>query len=215
MKYKLAIFDLDGTILNTLDDLADSLNHVLHSHSLPTHSLEEVRAMVGNGIANLIARAVPVETPTDLKELIYKDFMKYYSLHCADKTRPYEGILQLIKDLKELECKTAVVSNKANSAVKILCDKYFPGLFDFTVGEQPEISKKPAPDMVNLVISNLDVRPDDAVYIGDSEVDIKTASNSNMDGIIVSWGFRNVSFLQEKGAKTIAYTPADILELIK
>ena len=141
-------------------------------------------------------------------------FMKHYEVHCADFTRPYNGVKDLIKNLRNRGYKTAVVSNKADAAVQDLCIQYFPGLFDLAIGERPEIAKKPAADMVNLALEQLQVSKENAVYIGDSDVDVATARNSNLDMIAVDWGFRTRKFLMEQGAETIVSNPEEILELV-
>lgn len=215
MKYKLAIFDMDGTILDTLKDIEISLNHALSLHGHPTHSIDEVRTFVGNGMWNLITVASPLGLDKDDLKKIYVDFMNHYSIHCSDNTRPYDGIIDTIKAVRKMGIRTAVVSNKTDSAVQNLCIHHFDGLFDVAVGERTDIQKKPAPDMVNLVLDNLDYNCKEAVYIGDSEVDLATAANSNMDCIAVCWGFRSKELLKEKGATTIIDTPSEILELLK
>ena len=213
MKYTLAVFDLDGTILDTLDDLADSLNHVLALHGYPQKTREEVRAMVGNGIRRLIERALP--QGEDLAaESVYQEFLSYYQKHCADRTRPYEGIVRLLGTLRAAGCMTAVVSNKADVAVQELCRRYFDGLFDLAMGARDDIPKKPAPDTVYSVLEKLGVPREKAVYIGDSEVDIATAANAGMDSIIVTWGFREKVFLRERGANILADEPSQLEALI-
>jgi len=215
MKYKLAIFDMDGTILDTLEDLQTSLNYALALHGYPTHSLDEVRSFVGNGLWNLICTASPVGlSDVELKN-IFADFTEHYTVHCADKTKPYDGIIETIKAVRDLGIRTAVVSNKADYAVQDLCVQYFDGLFDAAAGERPDMQKKPAPDLVNLVLNKLGYDRKEAVYIGDSEVDLATAANSKMDCIAVTWGFRSQELLKEKGASTIVDTPDEILGLLK
>lgn len=214
MNYQLAIFDMDGTILNSLNDLADTLNYALSNCGYPKRSLEEVRSFVGNGIRKLIERGVPEGTGTSDIERVHEVFAAYYKEHCFDKTRPYNGILPLLTTLKEKGIKTAVVSNKADFAVQILCEKYFKGLFDIAVGEQPGIQKKPAPDSVNMVLNQLGIKKEDSVYIGDSDVDIETARNSFMDCISVDWGFRDVDFLLKNGAQRIVSSPEELLSLL-
>lgn len=214
MKYELIIFDMDGTILNTLDDLKNSLNHALALSDMPVKELEDVRKIVGNGIRKMIECATPKGTDAAQEDKIYEDFMEHYQVHCADLTRPYEGIVALLQILKEKNYKTAVVSNKADDAVQDLCNQYFKDLFDCAVGEQAEIAKKPAPDMANMVLKTLDIPREKAVYIGDSEVDIATAKNSGLDAIIVEWGFRDKDFLKEHGADIIVSSPQEILSLV-
>jgi phosphoglycolate phosphatase len=214
MKYQLAIFDMDGTILDTLQDLTDSTNVTLLKHGFPTRTIDEVRSFVGNGIHRLIELAVPEGSTGDVVEAVYSDFLPYYQAHCADKTCPYEGIPALIRRLRDAGCKTAVVSNKAHSAVLELCEQYFDGLFDCAVGEQAGMNKKPAPDSVFAVLNALDFQVADAVYIGDSDVDLATARNAGMDCISVTWGFREKAFLQSLGANTFAEKPEDVDALI-
>lgn len=216
MKYKLAIFDMDGTILNTLEDLTDSVNHILTIHDYPIRTINEVKSFLGNGILRLIQLAVPenANISTETLNSLYNEFIEYYKIHNQDKTTAYDGVKELIIQLKFVGYKTAVVSNKADVAVKQLCIKYFDGLFDYSVGERTEIPKKPAPDSVVEVLNKLQVANTDAVYIGDSEVDIATAKNSKMDSIIVSWGFREKDFLYSMGAATIVDSPDEIRKLL-
>ena len=152
MKYKLAIFDLDGTILDTLEDLTDSTNHILSSNGYPTHSIDEVRSYVGNGIYMLIKRAAPNDTEEKEIQRLFEQFVSYYKDHCAIKTKAYEGIKELLVALKEKGIKRAVVSNKGDFAVRILIDDYFPSLFEISVGEKQGVRKKPYPDSVNEVL---------------------------------------------------------------
>lgn len=214
MRYRLAVFDLDGTILNTLDDLADSLNFALKSSGFPERSIDEVRNFVGNGIRKLIERGVPKGTDTAMIDRVHSDFTAHYKVHCADKTRPYDGITELLGRLRGAGCLTAVVSNKADYGVQELCARYFPGMFDIAVGERDGIRKKPAPDSVNEVLKRLGVSNKEAVYIGDSDVDVETARNAEMDCIGVEWGFRGREFLEAHGAKVIAANTEDIEKLI-
>ncbi len=203
MKYKLAIFDLDGTILDTLEDLTDSTNHILSSNGYPTHSIDEVRSYVGNGIYMLIKRAAPNDTEEKEIQRLFEQFVSYYKDHCAIKTKAYEGIKELLVALKEKGIKRAVVSNKGDFAVRILIDDYFPSLFEISVGEKQGVRKKPYPDSVNEVLRELSVTKEEAVYIGDSEVDIQTAKNAGLACISVSYGFRSKEFLKENGASLI------------
>ncbi len=214
MRYDTVIFDLDGTILYTLEDLKASLNFALGRSGFAERSLDEVRSFVGNGIRKLIERSVPKGTEKEAVDRVYSDFTAHYALHCADSTRPYDGITELLTSLREKGCKTAVVSNKADYAVKALCERYFKGLFDCAAGEREGVRRKPAPDSVNAVLTELGSERERAVYIGDSDVDIKTAENAGMDAIIVEWGFRDREFLIENGAKTLAKEPKDILNEI-
>lgn len=214
MKYKAVIFDLDGTLLNTLEDLADSVNHVLEEAGYPPRTIEEVCAFVGNGIRKLIERSVPENTTSENIDHVHKSFIAYYGEHCMEKTKPYDGILEMLHTLQNAGCKIAVVSNKADYAVQILCDKYFNHIFDAALGEQTGTPKKPAPDAVFKVLNTLNIAPSEAVYIGDSDVDILTARNSEMDEIIVDWGFRDREYLKEQGAKVLVSNPTELLNLI-
>ena len=212
---KLLIFDLDGTILNTLDDLADSTNYALRKHSLPERTLTEVRAFVGNGIGRLIERAVPKDCCEAVRKSVLESFSAHYKEHSADKTRPYDGILDVLRELKELGYQMAVVSNKADPVVHSLCEHYFPGIFTFVIGEREDIRRKPAPDSVYAVLNQLNTEKKDAVYIGDSEVDAMTAQNAGVDLIAVEWGFRDREVLKATGAKVIIKIPNEILSTLQ
>ena len=214
MKYDLIIFDMDGTILNTLEDLKNSLNYVLQQAGYQTRTLEEVRTFVGNGIRKTIERALPSDIEEEKVDELFSLFMDYYAIHNTDNTKPYNGVIELLKELKHLGYKTAVVSNKQNSAVKSLCKKFFTGLFDVEIGEKVNIAKKPEPDEVNEVLKILNIDRTKSIYIGDSEVDIQTAQNSKMKSIIVDWGFRDRKFLYEHGAEVIVSNPSEILYII-
>lgn len=214
MNYDLVIFDMDGTILDTLEDLKNSTNYALKQSGYPEHPLENIRQFVGNGIQKLIERAVPEGTSEADRQKVYEAFRAHYKVHCADNTKPYDGIPDLIIKLREAGIKTAVVSNKADPAVQDLVIEYFPNMFDVSVGEKPGVAKKPAPDAVDFVLETLSIPRERAVYIGDSDVDIATAENSHMDSIIVTWGFRDLEFLKAHGAKTIVDTTEEILELL-
>lgn len=214
MKYKLVIFDLDGTILDTLDDLCDSVNFALEKNNLPLRTLKEVRTFVGNGIRNLIERAVPENTPVAVTDSVFGDFKTHYALHSADKTKPYDGIIQVIESIRGNGMKTAVISNKADFAVQSLIEKYFSGLFDYIAGEKEGIKRKPAPDSVYGAINELKIGFADTVYIGDSEVDILTAKNAGLDCVAVSWGFRDKEQLALNGAKTIISDMKELEELL-
>lgn len=210
MKYELVIFDLDGTLLNTLDDLTDSMNYALCEKKFPKRTQEEVRQFVGNGIRKLVERAVPKGTAVEEVDETYCIFMERYKVHCADKTKPYDGMLELLSLLKKNGIKTAVVSNKADYAVKELCKQQFPTLLCEAIGEREGIARKPAPDTVNEVLRLLSMQKEQAVYIGDSDVDVETAKNAGMDCIGVAWGFRDIEVLQKAGAKVIVHTAKEL-----
>ena len=214
MAYKLAIFDLDGTILDTLEDLADAMNYALGEHGYPGRTIEEVRRFVGNGIRKLIERAVPAGLAKEEIDRVHETFSAYYQQHCADKTRPYEGVLPLLERLRAAGCLTAVVSNKADAAVQPLCRRYYNGLFDYAVGERTGIRRKPDPDSVQEVLRRLQVEAADAVYIGDSEVDIQTAKNAGLDSIIVTWVFRDRDYLESQGGRRFVDRPEEIEQII-
>ncbi len=214
MSYKTAIFDLDGTILDTIDDLADTMNYVLRSSGYPERTRDEIQERVGNGILKLIIRALPEEVSEERQRELLALFKEYYAEHCADHTRPYEGIPELLEKLKEQGVALAVVSNKADFAVKELCSRYFPGVFQAAVGERDGVRKKPAPDSVQEVLRLLQCSPEDAVYIGDSEVDVQTAVNASMQGLAVTWGFRSEETLRKAGADRLIASPEELFREI-
>lgn len=207
LRYETIIFDMDGTLLDTLDDLTDAVNYALAEHGYDQHTKEDVRGFVGNGIGKLIERALPEGTDEKVYEAVLETFRVYYGVHCNDKTCAYEGISELLSKLKAEGAKIAVVSNKIDSAVQELGELYFPNQVDFFIGEKDGLRRKPEPDMINEVLETLNSGAERAVYIGDSEVDIKTAENSGLKGISVSWGFRDADFLREHGAKMIVDSP--------
>ena len=197
MRYPAVIFDMDGTVLNTLEDLLTSLNLTLDAFDLPRRDLGEMRHFVGNGMRYQIECGAGPD-------------VKNYAVHGAEKTRPYEGVPEMIGRLRAAGCRTAVVSNKNDAAVRRLSDIYFPGLFDVSVGEREGIRRKPAPDSVNEVLMQLGVSRQEAVYVGDSEVDIQTAENAGLDLIAVGWGFRTREELLLSGAKRIFSSPEEV-----
>lgn len=209
---KAVIFDLDGTLLNTLDDLADSTNYALSKFGYPTRTIEEVRQFVGNGVAKLIERAIPEGKNNSNFEKCLSIFKDNYAQNMYNKTAPYNGIIEMLSNLKSKGIKIAVVSNKFDLAVKELCKKYFEGFIDFAAGENEAqgIKKKPAPDTVFSVLNEFNFAPEDAVYVGDSDVDIMTAKNSKMPCISVTWGFRDKKFLLENGATILINAPSEI-----
>lgn len=214
MKYDAIIFDLDGTLLNTLEDLANSTNFALTSMGYPQRTIEEIRSFVGNGIEKLIRRALPAYCNEDDFQKALALFKSHYASHCEDNTKPYEGILNLLETLAVRGVCLAVVSNKIDSAVKILCSRFFENLIPIAIGAQEGISKKPSPDMIFSALKQLNISLDRTVYVGDSEVDILTAQKAGMDMICVTWGFRDQAFLQENGAKIFANSPQDLKNLL-
>ena len=205
IKYDTIIFDLDGTLLNTLDDLCDSTNHALAINNLPKRTYEEIRTFVGNGILQMITLAVPNGTDNPKFEKVFEDFKSHYAKNCENKTKPYEGTEALVRALSEKGFKLAIVSNKIDSAVKQLRDKYFADV-DIAIGETRGMAKKPAPDMVIHAMDLLGSSKVNTVYIGDSEVDIKTAQNSGIDCVSVAWGFRTEAELKASGANKTYFT---------
>lgn len=214
MQKKIFIFDMDGTLLNTLEDLMISTNYALSQFSYPVHTIEEIRFFVGNGVAKLIERAIPNGKNNKNYEKCLEIFKNHYAKNMYNHTVVYDGIIEMLKNLKNKGIKTAVVSNKFDLAVKELSKKYFNGLIDIAIGEneQAGIKKKPAPDTVFEVLNLMKLKPKDAIYIGDSDVDILTAKNSNMPCISVTWGFRDRDFLIKNDATIIIDDPKEILK---
>ena len=214
-KINTVIFDMDGTVLDTLDDLADSVNYVLVKNGMPARRKEEYRLFFGNGIRYAIRCAVPPDCPDDVIDGMLPVFREYYNRHCLDRTRPYSGIPELMKELKKQGYKMAIVSNKIDSAVKELNDRFFSEYVSIAVGEKPGIRRKPAPDTVLAALEELNASGEEAVYIGDSEVDLQTAGNAGLPCIAVLWGFRDKKLLEENGAAVFADIPKDILSILE
>lgn len=209
-KYKTYIFDLDGTLLSTLADLAASTNYALRTHHMPERSLDEVRRFVGNGVKKLMERAIPDGLNNPLFEETFATFRQHYMQHNLDTTQPYPGIMQLLEQLKAEGKNIAVVSNKFYAATRELCRHFFGDLVPVAIGEREDIRKKPAPDTVIEALRELGVDKEGAVYIGDSDVDIMTAKNSGMPCVSVLWGFRDKEFLLVHGAKTLISKPEEM-----
>ncbi len=211
--YEAYIFDLDGTLLDTLTDLAEATNHALRTHGMPERSLGEVRAFVGNGVRMLMRRAIPGGEENALFEETFRTFREYYLVHSLDATRPYDGIPELLTQLKARGKRMAVVSNKFCAATQELCRHFFPDTIEVAIGENEAagIRKKPAPDTVTEALRQLGITKDKAVYIGDSDVDLATARNAGLPCISVLWGFRDKDFLIAHGATTFATRPEEIL----
>lgn len=212
MKYKAVIFDMDGTILYTLEDIVLCMNEALRRNSLPEITEERIRVIIGHGIMNEVRGSVPDGTDPEITEKVYEDFNELYAVHCMDHTKPYDGIIELIGRLRRQGVKTAVVSNKGDYAVRELNDIIFPGLFEASAGEKEGIAKKPAPDTVFAVLKEMDVSTEEAVYVGDSEVDLQTARNAGMDCIIVSWGYRTKEQMKKDGAECIVDTMDELFD---
>lgn len=210
--YNTFIFDLDGTLLNTLDDLAASVNYALRTHGMPERTLDEVRSFVGNGVRLLMERAIPEGSANPRFEETFATFRAYYMEHSLDTTRPYDGIPEMIHALKQRGCRLAVVSNKFYAATQELIRHFFPEI-TVAIGEHEAegIRKKPAPDTVFEALRQLGVGKEKAVYVGDSDVDLQTAHNSGLPCISVLWGFRNRDFLLAHGATTFISRPEELL----
>lgn len=208
------IFDLDGTLLDTLLDLKNSVNYALSQNNMPERTYEEVRKFVGNGIRNLMIRAVPEGEDNPLFEKCFADFKEHYAVHCMDNTAPYQGIIEMMQELKFRNIKMGIVSNKIDSAVKELAEHFFKGYVDAAIGDMEGVAIKPAPDTVFKAAKEMNVDLKNAVYVGDSDVDIATAANAGLPCISVTWGFRDREFLTEHGAKCFIDNPADLMKMI-
>ncbi|MCR5148227.1 MAG: HAD family hydrolase [Eubacterium sp.] len=211
---KAVIFDLDGTLLYTLEDLRDAMNYTLREFNMPERSLEEVRSFVGNGIKNLIRRAAAPGTTEEVIEQMFECYKPYYDEHCLDKTGTYDGIPELLEVLYNKGYSLAIVSNKVDSAVKELNERFFSKYVKVAIGEKPGIRRKPAPDTVETALSELGISAEDAVYVGDSDVDVATAANSGLPCISVLWGFRDKEFLVEHGGKIFVDTPEEVVSIV-
>lgn len=210
--YKAAIFDLDGTLMDSLQDLWISVNHALGQMGFPTRSIDEVRQFVGNGVGKLVQRAVPEGTSDALTEQCLQFFKQHYVEHCREHTAPYEGIIPLLQTLHQQGTRTAIVSNKLQSGVDELVDEHFRGLIDTAIGEREGVRRKPAPDMVDLAVRQLGMEKADCLYMGDSDVDVQTAMNAGLDCVAVLWGFRSRDVLLQAGATQFVHHPAELLE---
>ena len=211
--YNTYIFDLDGTLLDTITDLAASCNYALRTHGMPEHSVDDVRRFVGNGVRKLMERAIPNEAENPDFEATFATFREHYMHHSLDTTQPYPGIPETLEELKARGCRLAVVSNKMMAATVELCHHFFPNTIEVAIGEHEAegIRKKPAPDTVFAALRELGVEKDGAVYVGDSDVDVQTAVNSGLPCISVLWGFRDRDFLIQHGAKTFISAPSELL----
>lgn len=214
MKYKAIIFDLDGTLTDTIVDLKESTNYALREMGWPERTLEEIKQFVGNGVRRLMEQA----TPSNINELEFEEcfaiFQEHYIDHCQDHTDLYPGIKELLEALKEKGYKMAIVSNKMQAGVNELQKRFCKGIIDVAIGEKRGVRRKPFPDMVNIALEKLEVKAEETIYVGDSEVDMATARNAGIPCISVLWGFRDRDFLREIGAFQMVETPQDILELV-
>lgn len=214
MKYKVVIFDLDGTLLNTLEDLKNAVNYALIANEFPKRSLEEIKNFIGNGTKVLINRALPYPVDELTYAQVYQDFVTYYLAHLNDHTTPYDDILLLLKNLKDKQYQTAIISNKNNDATKDMKEKYFGSLIDIALGTRDFSKTKPNPESTLEIIEALHANKKDCVFVGDSDVDILTAKNAGIDYISVSWGFKSKEFLIEHGAQIVIDSPLELLKHI-
>lgn len=208
--FETYIFDLDGTLLSTLGDLAASCNYALRTNGMPERSMEEVRMFVGNGVKKLMERAIPQGLENPLFEKTFADFRQHYMQHNLDTTQPYPGIMDMLRSLRSRGKRIAVVSNKFYAATQALCRHFFGDLVEVAIGEREDIRKKPAPDTVEEALRQLGTDRKKAVYIGDSDVDVLTARNSGMPCISVLWGFRDYEFLVEHDATIFVSSPSQL-----
>ena len=214
-QYTTVLFDLDGTLLDTLGDLAASINFALEQHRFPAISEEDTRRYIGNGYAKLIERAIPSGVDNPNFDRCLEEFGNHYSSNMMTHTKPYPGILELLAELKTKNCRMAVVSNKNDSAVKALVEHFFEEYIQVAIGESAEVARKPDPAMVHNALKELGVDKSSAVYVGDSDVDIFTAQNAGLPCICVGWGFRDKELLEQNGAKYIIDQPTELLALLE
>lgn len=215
MKISTVVFDLDGTLMDTLQDLAESTNYALGAYGFPQHSIEAIRSFVGNGVRKLIERAVPQGTENPLFEEVFRTFKEHYVAHCRDHSGLYAGISEMLQALADSGYRLAVVSNKLQAGVTELQQYYFSSWIQVAVGERPEVRRKPAPDMVLQAVNELGADLRETVYVGDSDVDIETARQCGIPCISVLWGFRDRDFLESCGATHFAVTPQDVVTFVQ
>ena len=214
MPFSTLLFDLDGTLLDTLSDLCNSVNYALRQHALPPRSRQEIRAFLGNGIHNLIERSVPAQTPSLLLEEVFCTFRNHYVQHSLDTTLPYPGILPLLAELRQRNVQMGIVSNKLDPAVQDLNRRFFADFMQIAVGESAGMRRKPHPDIVWKAMRQLQARPDETLYVGDSEVDFHTARAALLPCALVTWGFRDEPELRTLGADYYISAPADLFPLV-
>ena len=213
--YKAVIFDLDGTLLDTLEDLADSVNEMLRKFSCPERSLDEIRQFVGNGMKKLVERSVSENFDKKDFDSAYEFFRLSYGKNMENKTCPYDGIINCLEELKKLGIKTAVTSNKNDDAVKNLCKKYFGQLVTLAVGVKDGVSPKPCPEMVFSAMEEIGVSKENCIFVGDSDTDILTAKNAGLKSIGVLWGFRDRETLESAEADFVISSPDEITRIVK
>lgn len=210
-QYKTVIFDLDGTLLNTIEDLTNALNHSLTKFGFPARTLPEAQSFVGNGLRRLLELSIPEGLKNPKFEEVFSYFKPYYTEHCKEATAPYSGIMEVLTELHRHHIPMAIVSNKNDAAVKELAADFFNGLISVAIGERTGVLKKPAPDTVFTALEELGLGTEGVVYVGDSEVDLATAANAGLDCISVAWGFKGREFLEKEGASIIIDTPKELL----
>ena len=215
MKYKAVLYDMDGTVLDTLADLTDAVNVSLRRFGLPEQPAMHVRDVLGNGARRLIMGCLPENTDERTADAVLEFYKPYYDAHCREKTAPYPGITELMQRLRDAGVKQAVVSNKPDGAVKELAELFFGGLIEAAVGESETVRLKPCPDAVLAAAKLMGVSKDECVYVGDSEVDIETARRAGMDCISVAWGFRDEDMLRAEGASCIVRSAEELFDALK
>ena len=213
---KLVVFDLDGTLINSLEDLADSANWMLMQHGFPTHPVDAYRYFVGDGMRKLIERILPPEERNDMQiERCKAEFLAYYTIHMEDKTVAYPGMIELLKELKDRGLKIAVATNKVHSAVAPLMEKYFPGIrFDSMIGQREGVPVKPHPQIMYDIQQETGCQPSETLHVGDTATDMQLAHNAGVTPVGVLWGYRPLEELQEAGAKFIIERPEELLGLV-
>ena len=212
--YSYVIFDLDGTLLNTIEDLADAGNHVCKLHGWPVYPVESYKRMVGNGIPNLVRRFAPPETDSATLDQAFQEFMAWYDLHKEDKTAPYPGMKHLALELKQAGISIAVLSNKADEMAGPVVEAYYPGVFPIVQGALPNLPTKPDPTLLHRLMNRMGAVPEQTLFVGDSNVDIQTAKNGHLASCGVLWGFRTRQELEEEGADYLAEGPQDLMKVV-
>lgn len=211
MRYKAVLFDMDGTVLDTLGDLTNAVNHVLALYGMPQREKRDVAGFLGNGAAHLLAKSVPAGTSEETLAEMLRVYQPWYDSHCAILTAPYPGVLPMMEALRKAGVKQAVISNKQDSAVRQLAEQHFPGLLEVAVGESATVRRKPNPDAVLAALREMHVAREDAVYVGDTEVDLRTAENAGLACAAVGWGFRTEEQLRTAGAGHVFHTADELL----
>ena len=214
MRYEAILLDMDGTVLDTLEDLADSMNAALWHFGMPEIRLDQARAYVGNGSARYVELALPAGTPEALRQEVLDWYKPYYDAHCSIKTRPYAGVPEMMRALRAAGLRLCIISNKPDASVRKLAEEHFPGLLDLAVGESAQLRRKPWPDMIEAAAARLGLDMVHCLYVGDSEVDVLTARNASIDCASVSWGFRSVEQLRSAGAAVIFDSPETLRDWI-